>query len=713
MSTLIERNDPKYDYDVVNKRSLDIEIFRIEQLISSGSIDGLTWKGAYSNSISYVINDCVSYNGSSYVCILNTTGNSPTNSTYWNLLAAAGLNGTNGEALIPISDSFTNTDLVSNILTISHTFGIGPLLDQISDGNDKKLIPNDITFNNNEILIDFSEFTPITGTWNYIFAKTDVVGYFTDSNLVGNIFTIYHDMGDVTLIVGITDGDNKKMIPDDIEFFDGYIEIDFTTFSPILGIYRYSLARNGISNISIINNDLTINGTLNVENRSDFALGIRLGYINFNHYENWDPDNIAGTGDGAGITNDNGVYKALMILGNKSDGTSRRKVQLWDDAEVKGELHADSIVVRRLSGLDSEISLVEDVSDDDYGIKFKYDGGDDNLYLKGINISTESNNIFKVHRTSGEFTINRDLSIDGGSESVITIGKDDQGTGKIELVENNGIANYGVNLKYDGSINDISMNEINNGVEVDRIFNVGRDDGTFNMRRPFLYSAPKGVSNTDINNLDQTGTYKGINMTNAPDTGWWYINNYYHTSTYQTQEAIQLVDDDNITPTKYIRMKNNGVWGTWLQFITNEVSDQIQTNANMSFSVTASGWIRVFRITGNGALLNTLQFNCNITSDRQGLSGRGGGDLRFGARSNELLGWLNVGNISAGVTASNFRVYKHNVSGNDCWTLYINIIAFTTYMCDFVGFGDHNYDFSHVVEPLPTTPIYVYAGSAV
>ena len=45
------------------------------------------WKGTYSGATAYEIDDVVSYNGSSYICILASTGNLPTNTTYWNVLA--------------------------------------------------------------------------------------------------------------------------------------------------------------------------------------------------------------------------------------------------------------------------------------------------------------------------------------------------------------------------------------------------------------------------------------------------------------------------------------------------------------------------------------------------------------------------------------------------------------------------------------------------
>ena len=47
-----------------------------------------TWKSAYNNATAYVPDDVVSYNGASYICKLASTGNIPTNNTYWDQMAA-------------------------------------------------------------------------------------------------------------------------------------------------------------------------------------------------------------------------------------------------------------------------------------------------------------------------------------------------------------------------------------------------------------------------------------------------------------------------------------------------------------------------------------------------------------------------------------------------------------------------------------------------
>ena len=61
--------------------------------INLGNIK-FNWKGTYNAGTAYAIDDVVSYNGSSYVCILASTGNLPTNTTYWNVMSQAGTDGT-------------------------------------------------------------------------------------------------------------------------------------------------------------------------------------------------------------------------------------------------------------------------------------------------------------------------------------------------------------------------------------------------------------------------------------------------------------------------------------------------------------------------------------------------------------------------------------------------------------------------------------------
>lgn len=56
----------------------------------------VTFQSVYASGTTYYPNDIVTYNGSAYVCILQSTGNLPTNATYFSILAAKGDTGATG-----------------------------------------------------------------------------------------------------------------------------------------------------------------------------------------------------------------------------------------------------------------------------------------------------------------------------------------------------------------------------------------------------------------------------------------------------------------------------------------------------------------------------------------------------------------------------------------------------------------------------------------
>ena len=61
--------------------------------INIGSLK-FNWKGTYNGSTPYAVDDVTEYNGSSYICILASTGNLPTNTTYFQPMATKGTDGT-------------------------------------------------------------------------------------------------------------------------------------------------------------------------------------------------------------------------------------------------------------------------------------------------------------------------------------------------------------------------------------------------------------------------------------------------------------------------------------------------------------------------------------------------------------------------------------------------------------------------------------------
>lgn len=60
------------------------------------SAKSVNWLGAYNSSTAYAILDAVSYQGQAYICKAATTGNLPTNTAKWDLMAAKGADGADG-----------------------------------------------------------------------------------------------------------------------------------------------------------------------------------------------------------------------------------------------------------------------------------------------------------------------------------------------------------------------------------------------------------------------------------------------------------------------------------------------------------------------------------------------------------------------------------------------------------------------------------------
>jgi len=87
---------------------------------------GMNWLGAYAGGTSYVVDDAVSYNGSSYICKLASTGNLPTNTTYWDVLAEKGASGSGaGDVVGPasaVNDRLAAFDGTSGKLIKDSTF---------------------------------------------------------------------------------------------------------------------------------------------------------------------------------------------------------------------------------------------------------------------------------------------------------------------------------------------------------------------------------------------------------------------------------------------------------------------------------------------------------------------------------------------------------------------------------------------------------------
>jgi len=72
-------------------------------------------KGTYNSEVNYEVNDVVSFNGSSYVSMVNNNrGNLPTNTNYWSIVASKGDKGDTGKAFVIEKTYQTIEDMVAD-----------------------------------------------------------------------------------------------------------------------------------------------------------------------------------------------------------------------------------------------------------------------------------------------------------------------------------------------------------------------------------------------------------------------------------------------------------------------------------------------------------------------------------------------------------------------------------------------------------------------
>ena len=114
---------------------------------------GLRWLGAYVALTAYVVDDGVSYAGSSYICTAPTTGNLPTDASYWNLLSQMGTPGVGG-----ISGSLTTPFTTQTSVNVVHNFNGYPAV-QVLEGT-TVIIPLSIVHNSaNDFTVTFTTAT--------------------------------------------------------------------------------------------------------------------------------------------------------------------------------------------------------------------------------------------------------------------------------------------------------------------------------------------------------------------------------------------------------------------------------------------------------------------------------------------------------------------------------------------------------------------------
>lgn len=157
------------------------------------------------------------------------------------------------------------------------------------------------------------------------------------------------------------------------------------------------------------------------------------------------------------------------------------------------------------------------------------------------------------------------------------------------------------------------------------------------------------ISNANLNDIVESGIFMGSTMTNAPDTGWWYIQNMVHNANYVTQVAYRLNSTDQRIR---IRIKNNGTWQAWQTCMLSTDNAPTATRLATPRTISLTGGVTgstTFDGSGNASIAATVAGNApsasRLATPRTiSLTGGATGSVSFDGSNNVSLATTLSGN---------------------------------------------------------------------
>ncbi|WP_213334311.1 pyocin knob domain-containing protein [Enterococcus casseliflavus] len=157
------------------------------------------------------------------------------------------------------------------------------------------------------------------------------------------------------------------------------------------------------------------------------------------------------------------------------------------------------------------------------------------------------------------------------------------------------------------------------------------------------------ISNVNLNDFVESGVFMGSTMTNAPDTGWWYIQNMVHNANYVTQVAYRLNSTDQRIR---IRIKNNGTWQAWQTCMLSTDNAPTATRLATARTISLTGGVTgstTFDGSGNASIAATVAGNApsasRLATPRTiSLTGGATGSVSFDGSNNVSLATTLSGN---------------------------------------------------------------------
>jgi len=193
--------------------------FRLVKLVDAITLNlaGPTFTGAYNNGTTYSIGDSVSYDGSSYVAIAVTTGNLPTDTNFWQLLAQRGETGV--DAIEIIARNITGVTIpkfsvvyITGAASFRPTIGLAQANDGTSSEGVIGITSEELANNSDGLVTSVGKLSDVDTS---PFLEGDIL--YLSPTVAGGVTTVRPIAPDHEIVLGIVTYSNKN---------NGTVEID-------------------------------------------------------------------------------------------------------------------------------------------------------------------------------------------------------------------------------------------------------------------------------------------------------------------------------------------------------------------------------------------------------------------------------------------------------------------------------------------------------
>ena len=139
--------------------------------------------------------------------------------------------------------TFSSADLAGGVLNVNHNLGFKFNVIEVWDETDQRILPDfETALDTNNIAVNLSSYSPISGSWNVIvisFPSLRFVLDFTSGDLAAGILTVTHNFGEQYNVIQIWDDSDQRILPDfETSIDSNTIDVDLSSFGTIAGTWR-------------------------------------------------------------------------------------------------------------------------------------------------------------------------------------------------------------------------------------------------------------------------------------------------------------------------------------------------------------------------------------------------------------------------------------------------------------------------------------------